>query len=108
MTFVDSSCLGRFLDCLNYALFDGQMLKKVHTAGREQRRTPHPTPSFSLFWMPSSKSGGAGVIKFYLKLMRSFRVLLTFSVSMWTTSFASGFSSHSGGPDGSFKKATMD
>lgn len=34
--------------------------------------------------------------------------LLTFSVSMWTTSLASGFSSHSGGPDGSFKNATMD
>lgn len=27
---------------------------------------------------------------------------------MWTMSFASGFSSHSGGPDGSFKNATMD
>lgn len=27
---------------------------------------------------------------------------------MWTTSLASGFSSHSGGPDGSFKNATID
>lgn len=30
MTFVDSSCLGRFLDSLNYTLFDGANAKKVH------------------------------------------------------------------------------
>lgn len=41
-------------------------------------------------------------------LKSSSRSLLTFSVSTWTTSFASGFSSHSGGPDGSFKNATID
>lgn len=44
----------------------------------------------------------------YPKLTRLLRSLLTFSVSMCTTSFASGFSSHRGGPDGSFKNATMD
>lgn len=34
--------------------------------------------------------------------------ILTFSVSMWTTSLASGFSSHRGAPAGSFKNATID
>lgn len=33
---------------------------------------------------------------------------LTFSVSICATSLASGFSSHSGAPVGSFKNATMD
>lgn len=37
MTFVDSSCLGRFLDSLTYTLFDGQTLKRyiVQDAIRE-------------------------------------------------------------------------
>lgn len=34
--------------------------------------------------------------------------ILTFSVSMWTTSLASGFSSHRGAPVGSFRNATID
>lgn len=33
---------------------------------------------------------------------------ITFSLSMWTTSLAPGSSSHSGGPLGSFRKATID
>lgn len=103
MTFVDSSCLGRFLDSLNYTL---SIAKKVHSAGCEQKN-PAQTPSSGLFWLPSS-DWSASVTPFDLKLTRSLRALLTFSVSMWTTSFASRFSSHSGGPDGSFKKATMD
>lgn len=57
MTFVDSSCLWRFLDSLNYTLFDGKNAKKVHRAKCEQGRTPHQTPSSRLLWMPSSKSG---------------------------------------------------
>lgn len=48
------------------------------------------------------------MLLFFLSLQSLHQLFLTFSVSMCTTSFASGFSSQSGGPDGSFRNATID